>query len=102
MYVLALLHACNGKNTCTYAMKWGIFYNETKSKQLRKVHKSVGIGSKANLLFTNLQCTIYVLLNNITIYKSSELARRCTLRPPGRGEFCFFNFELPPDEGPFV
>ena len=22
MYVLALLHVCNGKSTCTYAMKW--------------------------------------------------------------------------------
>ena len=50
MYVLALLHACNGKSTCTYAMKWGIFYNETKSKQLLKVHKSVGIGRTTRIL----------------------------------------------------
>ena len=50
MYVLARLHVCNGKSTCTYAMKWGIFYNETKSKQLLKVHKSVGIGRTWRIL----------------------------------------------------
>ena len=50
MYVLALLHVCNGKSTCTYAMKWGIFYNETKSKQLLKVHKSVGIGRTTRIM----------------------------------------------------
>ena len=50
MYVPVLLHVCNGKSTCTYAMKWGIFYNETKSKQLLKVHKSVGIGRRIRIL----------------------------------------------------
>jgi hypothetical protein len=85
MYVLALLHVCNGKSTCNYAMKWGIFYNETKSKQLLKVHKSVGIGRTTRIL--NVKNSELWIMN-------SELWILNCLRNVKNSELWFMNYEL--------